>query len=291
MKTEKPLMDKEITFLQQKLREKTGVQLKPYLVEQAFTRSSYARSYGGGSNEILEYIGDTIIGYYVVKKLFEHYGTIHKDEDWWYYSFRAHESDFTALKQEIVNNHALAGIIDEWEVSQFLIVGKTDLNIEIDKAEKIKADLFEAIIGAYATQFEWKSNFLEAILGRVLPIDELVSEYDKRNFRDPKFSLENAVNTLKELAEHERCSFPEYTVKGPEILGHDKDGNPKWSCDCTVQSVGINKLVHAHSKKAAMRCAAYLVLCDMFNLPNQYGPNRCLIIWNYDGENLRPETT
>ena len=84
MKTEKPLMDKEITFLQQKLREKTGVQLKPYLVEQAFTRSSYARSYGGGSNEILEYIGDTIIGYYVVKKLFEHYGTIHKDEDWWY---------------------------------------------------------------------------------------------------------------------------------------------------------------------------------------------------------------
>lgn len=288
MKTEKPLTSYELSSLQQKLQEKTGAHLKEYLIDQAFTRSSYARSYGGGSNEILEYIGDTIIGYYVVKKLFEHYGTINTREDWWYYSFRAHEKDFSTLKQKIVSNHTLAGIIDEWDVSRYLIIGKTDLNIEIEKSEKIKADLFEAIIGAYAAQCNWKSEHMESIVDRVLPIDELILLYEKSNFRLPEFRLENAVNTLKELAEHEKCSFPDYDIWGPEKLGYDQDGNPKWSCICTVQSHGLRKSVYAYSKKAAMKCSAYLVLCDMFDQSNEYGPNSRHIIWEFDGENLVP---
>ena len=286
MRTEKPLKSHEMERLRKILREKTGIPLKDYLIEQAFTRSSYARSYGGGSNENFEFIGDTIIGNQVTKKLFDHYGTIYTDNDSCYYAFRAQERDLSSLKSRIVSNRTLAGIIDSWDVCQYLIVGKQDLNNAVDRQEKIKADLFEAVIGACAVQLSWNQDAMEKLVERVLPIGEFIDAYEKENFRPPEFSADNAVNTLKELAEHEKCSFPVYDIHGPEDLGYDKNGNPIWSCGCEVRSDGLRKCVFAHSKKDAKKFAAYLILCDKFNLPNQYGKSSRLVIWGFDGKRL-----
>ena len=286
MKTRKPLYSRELRAISTKLNEKTGYTLKPYLIEQAFTRSSYARRYGGGSNENLEYIGDTILGYHIVRQLYNHYGTIHSDEDERIYTFRAHEKDFTALKSIIVSNHTLAAIIDDWEVAQYLIVGQSDIDNEVDKQEKIKADLFEAIIGAYAVQVKWDQDIMDKIISNILPLEQFILDYEKTQYRLPQFNVENAVSTLKELAEHERCSFPVYEISGPDKLGYNKDGKPKWACSCVVRNYGINKLVYAHSKKDAKKYASYLVLCDMFDLSNEYGPSKMLPVWGFDGEKL-----
>lgn len=292
MRTEKPLKTHEMEKLREIIQEKTGVRLKPYLLQQAFTRSSYARSRGGGSNENFEFIGDTIIGYHVTKKLFDHYGTINKDADgWWYYAFRAQENVLSALKSRIVSNRTLAGIIDEWAVSEYLIVGKQDLNNEIDRQEKIKADLFEAIIGACAVQLNWDPDKMAKIVEKILPIEEYILSYEKENFRNPDFAADNAVNTLKELAEHERCSPPVYDSQDAEPIWHDVNGNPVWSCSCTVQSEGITKQVFAHSKKDAKKYAAYLILCDMFELSNQIGACKVYPNWLFDGEKLIPNPT
>ena len=290
MRTEKPLKTHEMEQLRKILQEKTGVWLKPYLVQQAFTRSSYARSHGGGSNENFEFIGDTIIGYNVVQKLFFHYGTIQTDsEGWWYYAFRAQEKDLSALRSRVVSNRTLAGIIDTWDVCDYLIVGKQDLNNAVDRQEKIKADLFEAIIGACAVQFCWNQDKMREIVEKVLPIEEFILSYEKENFRNPEFTADNAINTLKELAEHEKCSPPVYDAHGPEAFGNDKNGKPIWSCSCTVRGERIiAKQVFAHSKKDAKKYAAYLVLCDMFDLSNQIGPCKLYASWGFDGEKLTP---
>ncbi len=286
MKTRKPLSSGELGTIHQTLLEKTGRPLKGCLIEQAFTRSSYARRYGGGSNENLEYLGDTVLGYHVVRKLYEHYGTIHTGEDGCFYSFRAHEKDFTELKSMIVSNHTLAAIMDEWELCRYLIVGQSDIDNEIDRQEKIRADLLEAIIGAYAVQYGWDQKVLDEIVSKVLPVEQYILEYEAARYRPPEFSAENAVNTLKELAEHEKCSFPTYGFSGPDALGHDKNGDPRWCCTCEVRDQGIRIVVFAHSKKEAKKFAAYLVLCQMFELPNQYGPNKRLGCWEFDGERL-----
>lgn len=292
MRTEKPLKSHEMEQLRKILQEKTGVPLKPYLLQQAFTRSSYARSHGGGSNENFEFIGDTIIGYQVTKKLFDHYGTINKDADgWWYYAFRAQENVLSALKSRIVSNHTLAGIIDAWNVCEYLIVGKQDLNNEVDRQEKIKADLFEAIIGACAVQLNWNPDAMTKIVEKVLPIEEFILAYEKENFRSPEFAADNAVNTLKELAEHERCSPPVYDDHDSEPLWHDINGKPVWSCICMVQSEGLTKQVFAHSKRDARKYAAYLILCDMFELSNQIGACKVYANWLFDGEKLTPNPT
>ena len=44
------------------------------LLQQAFVRRSYAKEYGGEDNEILEFIGDTVLNLIVVKLLTEKYG-------------------------------------------------------------------------------------------------------------------------------------------------------------------------------------------------------------------------
>ncbi len=287
----KPLLSRELRELSTKLYERTGKVLKDYLIEQAFTRSSYSKRYGGGSNENLEFIGDTILGYHVVYQLCKHYGTLHSGEDGCYYSFRAHEKDFTALKSTIVSNRTLAAIIDEWDVCQYLVVGQSDIDNEIDKQEKIKADLLEAIIGAYAVQFQWDHAALAEIISAILPIEDYIREYEKAQYRDPQFTLDNAVNTLKEYAEAEYCSFPQYKYSGPDDLGYNKiNGNPIWHCLCTVQDKGIFKGVFAYSKKNAKKAAAYLVLCEMLELPNEYGPNKLRGDWGFDGEKLKPGT-
>lgn len=286
MKTRKPLSSQELRVIRTKLYEKTGCFLKDYLIEQAFTRSSYSKRFGGGSNENLEFIGDTILGYHVVYRLYDHYGTIHNGEDGCYYTFTAHERDLTALKSRIVSNRTLAAVIDEWDLCGYLIVGQSDIDNEIDKQEKIKADLFEAIIGAYAVQSKWDHAVMDSIISTVLPIERFIMEYEKAQYRPPRFDAENAVTTLKEYAEGEHCSFPEYVFPDPSQIRHDKNGNPVWFCRCTVVSREISVTVFAHSKKDAKKYAAYLVLCYLFELPNEYGPSKKRAIWGFDGEKL-----
>ena len=288
MKTQKPLKTRELKAAQNKLLEKTGYILKPYLIEQAFTRSSYSKQYGGGSNENFEFIGDTILGYHVVRQLYDHYGTIHSDEEGFYYSFRAHENDFTNLKAKIVSNQTLADIIDEWDLCQYLIVGKSDIKNEVDKQEKIKADLFEAIIGAYAVQYKWDQEILNNIITKCLPIEQYILDYEKAQYRPPEFSPENAITALKELGEHEECSVPQYDIAGPDSLGYSKDGNPIWCCHCMIQNRGIIKSVFAFSKKDAKKYSSYLALCDLFELPNVYGSSKSIPYWLFDGKKLIP---
>lgn len=290
MKTEKPLLLKELRAIRHTVYEKTGVLLKQYLAEQAFTRSSYANLYGGESNENLEFIGDTVLGYHVVRKLCARYATLKVNEGSAACVFRAHEKDLTALKSGIVSNATLAAIMNEWDLCRFLIVGRSDVDNRIDSRQKIKADLFEAIIGAIVVQCDWNTEVLDNVISRALPMDRLIEEYEKAQSRLPEFGLENAVNTLKELAEHGKCPFPEYDSTGPDKLGYDKNGDPLWACTLRIAELDLIKTVFAKSKRDAKKCCAYLALCEIYEHSNEYGPNARLLNWKWDGRRLVPDT-
>ena len=122
-------------------------------------------------------------------------------------------------------------------------------------------------------------------------IDEKLNSIITTEYRPPQFDIENAVNTLKELAEHGRCSMPKYEYGTPEHLGYDEDGNQRWCCTCSVisEKTGITRQVWSTSKKATKKAAAYLVLCDLFELQNQYGVNGKYTIWQLKDGKLMPE--
>ena len=73
--------------------------------------------------------------------------------------------------------------------------------------------------------------------------------------------------------------------------GYDKDGNPIWHCSSSIVNdiTGISRGVFASSKKDAKKAVAYLLLCEHFQMQNQYGPNDFCPIWIYKDGKLIPD--
>lgn len=247
------------------------------LLLQAFTRSSYSAQFGGENNEVLEFIGDKVLDMYVTKIIADKFGFM-KSQSKYYdekedndeYCIVAHhnEGDFTELRKTIVNNKTLAKRIDKLGFAKYLYLGDSDLDNNVVNQEKVKADLFEAILGAIAIDCEWNPDDLQNSVDVMLNIDEFLDEVDTEEERPAKFQVDNAINTLKEMAEHGRCSIPEYDPSDEMV--ELNDGSMMWKCTCYVRSWRIEKTAYATSKKLAKKYAAYLVLCDYFNLEDEY---------------------
>lgn len=271
------------------IRHQTGYCIKnPIILNQIFRRSSLAAETGENSNEIFEFIGDQILSYYVVKIVSERCGSLSLTND---YTFRIGENRFTHIKQALVNNETLAKIIDEWGLVKYLLLGLSDIKNEVTKETKIKADLLEAIIGAIAIESNWDPAILESVVSKTLRIDEKIEAMIESDAKARYIDIDNAITTLKELSEKGQCTMPKYNFSGPEYLGFDNNGNPKWSCRCTTinDKTGLCKLVFSSSKKEAKKAAAYLILCEHMEMQNKYGPNDWYGVWRYKDGKLIPE--
>ena len=269
--------------LRQIIHDKTGYcfKLNSRVMIQAFTRSSYTAMCGGENNEVLEFIGDQVMSYYLTKQIATRCGALNHDLE---FSFRIRENRFTAIKQELVCNENLAQMIDQWGIAEYLVVGKAEMELQL----KVKADLFEAILGAIALESDWDPEVLENAVVRMLDLDNRLAEMIASDLRMVNFDLDTAITVLKELAERRECSMPTYEYAGPDALEYDKDGNPNWVCVCSVREMN-RRTVFASSKKDAKKAAAYLVLCDHFEVLNKYGPTRNCSVWHYYDGKLVPD--
>ncbi len=249
------------------------------LLLQAFTRSSYSSQHGGENNEVLEFLGDRVLDFYVVKVISDRFGFVKSQSDYYdeendldEYCIVAHknEADFTELKKQIVSNETLAKTIDKLGLFKYMYLGDTDIeNPKFkDNLIKVKADLFEAILGAVAIDSDWNQDELQNVVEFMLQIDDFLADVDTEEPRPSKFQLENAVTTLKELAEKGRCSIPEYYQAEEQVLMND--GTLMWECTCYIRSWAMKHTAYATSKKEAKRYAAYLVLCDFYGLPDEF---------------------
>lgn len=272
------------------IQEKTGYCIQSSgVLSQAFRRRSYCAECSGKSNEMFEFLGDQILSYYVVKIVSTRCVSMNIEGD---YSSRIRENHFTSLKQELVSNEALAEIIDDWGALEYLIVGRSDERNQVDQQTKVKADLFESIIGAIAIDSNWDSTVLETAVNRALNLEERLQNIIQSDYNSITINIDNAVTMLKEMAEKEQCSMPTYDFVGPEKLGYDKEGNPIWYCSSSIVNdiTGIIRGVYASSKKDAKKAVAYLMICEHLHIQNQYGPNAFLPIWNYKNGRLTPNS-
>ena len=271
------------------IQEKTGYCIRSSCaLSQAFRRRSFCAEEEGKSNEMFEFIGDQVLSYYVVKIISERCCALNIEGD---YSFRIRENYFTSLKQELVSNEVLSSIIDEWGISEYLIVGRSDEKNQVDQQTKVKADLFESIMGAIAVDSMWDSAVLETAVRKALNLDDRLQTIIRNDYNSMTVNIDNSVTVLKELAEKEQCSMPKYEFSGPEHLGYDKDGNPIWHCSSSIVNdiTGIIRGAFASSKKDAKKAVAYLMLCEHLQMQNQYGPNDFCATWIYKDGNLIPD--
>ena len=86
------------------------------LLQQAFARKSYTtETHDGDNNEVLEFIGDKVLDFIVVKALSAYYGkTNDRDE----FECELTEGELTNLKSKFVEGKMLAKKIEELGLNQ-----------------------------------------------------------------------------------------------------------------------------------------------------------------------------
>ncbi len=172
---------------------------KQYL-KTALTHSSYANEtrVPGGSNERLEFLGDSILGLVVADYLFKQFPDLP-------------EGDLTKKRAALVCEKACCGFSTQLEVGKFLLLSHGEQNSGGRTRSSILADAFESIIAAIYLDggMEEARKF---ILRFVLP---LLQTARPKAFKDYKTALQEIIQQNPE--EH-----LEYVLTGESGPDHDK---------------------------------------------------------------------
>ena len=107
-----------------------------------------------------------------------------------------------------------------------------------------------------------RMNVAEVAYDDLMENDELFTIMDEL---PDDLGLDNAINVLQKLTQKGYISMPEYYFDD-ENRYFDEEGNPKWRCDCEVESEEIIQTTYASSKKVAKKYAAYLAICKICGL-------------------------
>jgi ribonuclease-3 len=179
------------------LLQRLGVEIRADLLNLALTHSSFAYENNLSSNERLEFLGDSVLGYLVASWVFMEYPNLP-------------EGDLTRLKNSIVSAEALAAAAKKIELGQFLRIGKGEESSGGRNKVSILSDGMEAIIAAayISGGLECARKIVESL---IFPM--LGDPYALREFSDPKTSLLEQLSKLN-------LEPPRYEVRssGPEHL-------------------------------------------------------------------------
>lgn len=173
------------------LLERLGVPVQLDLLELALTHSSYAYENNLESNERLEFLGDSVLGFLVAEAVFSSHPGLQ-------------EGDLTRLKNSIVSAEALATVANRLELGQYLRLGKGEEASGGRMRRNILADSMEAVIaasyltlGLEAARYVLQKHFLP-MLGDHLAL---------REFADPKTTLVERLNQRMQQAPRFEVSF------------------------------------------------------------------------------------
>lgn len=159
------------------------------LLQQAFVRRSYTKEHGGEDNEVLEFIGDKVLDLIVIKLLTEKYGCFTSDyenynpnDEFDEFSCSKNEAELTELKKRLVQKKTLADRIDVLDLADYLIMGNSDIQNNINQEMSVKEDLFEAIIGAVALDSNWDMEELQEVVQIMLDLDSYLEDDMEENY-------------------------------------------------------------------------------------------------------------
>lgn len=199
------------------------------LIYQAFSHSSYAneKKKPGGSNERLEFLGDSVLSIVVSEYLYTHLTHIA-------------EGELTKLRASLVCEKSLHVFARQIRLGDFLMLGKGEENTGGRERPSILADAFEAVIAAI-----YLDGGLEAARRHILRfIPEDIQHRKKPVFNDFKTILQEIVQKNPE-------EKVEYILAGEEGPDHNKRFVVEVCLNSNVIGRGKGK-----SKKEAEQLAA-----------------------------------
>lgn len=120
----------------EELLKRLGVDIDPGTLRLALTHRSYAYEHGGiPTNERLEFLGDSVLGFAVTDHLYSQYPDLP-------------EGDLAKRRSAVVSTRALAGIARSLGIGEFILLGQGEKLTNGKDKSSILADTMESLIGA-----------------------------------------------------------------------------------------------------------------------------------------------
>jgi len=216
------------------LERKLGYSFKDKgLLKRALIHRSFAFEKETGENyEVLEFLGDAVIGLIVSEELIKRF----PDKS---------EGELSQIRAFLVSEPSLSELAKTINLGKFLYLGKGEKRSGGSRKSSLLCDVFEAVFGALYLDagFEKaKEVFKEKFLGKLWEIlDSAITYKDFKSY-------------LQEITQREFKELPAYTlieVKGPE---HEKT----FKVECRVRDYKTEGV--GRSKKAAEQEAARKML-------------------------------
>ncbi|CAB4533148.1 MAG: ribonuclease III [Actinobacteria bacterium] len=181
------------------LQARLGVTIEPELLELALTHTSFSYENGNQpSNERLEFLGDSVLGFVVSAHITQTFTDLS-------------EGELSRLKNAVVSAKALAPIAENLRLGDYLRLGVGEERTGGRSKPNLLADSFEAVLGAIyvSAGIEAATEFLRV---QLFPL--LADPTALLNASEPK-------TKLQELAAKLGLPNPEYTLThdGPD---HDR---------------------------------------------------------------------
>lgn len=215
------------------IEKKLGYQFSNrQLLETALTHTSFANAYKVESNQRLEFLGDAVLGVVVANFLYE--------------NFNEREGTLSKMRSNLVDEENLSKLVDKMKLKNYIRVfdGGSD---GLKNLTSVKADLFEAILGAifldssFHTACGWCLNKLGI---------------DRNNAKSKVVATKDYKSLLQEYVQHQNKKISYKLIK-QEGKPHDREYTIQIFIDDKPGAVAKNK-----SKKMAEMEVARLTLKD-----------------------------
>jgi ribonuclease III len=204
--------------------------------EQAFVHESYARERGGGSNERMEFFGDSVLGFITAAWLFERYGN-------------DPEGVLTLRKAAIVNDAQLAVTARRLGLGDMLKLGTGMRAAGGSENASILADAFEAFVGALCVGYGLEKARRFVVAEHIERIDHATA------------ALLDAKTRLQHYAQAHLAATPIY-----RDVTRGTPQRPAFFSRVSVNGKTLGK-GSGPSKKAAQQAAAQAALTKLVEAP------------------------
>lgn len=170
------------------------------LLVRSMTHSSRAHERTGtpgDDNEVLEFLGDSVVGLLAADFLHRHYPS-------------SREGELSKLRSMATSTDSLADYAKRMKLDKFLLLGKGEELSGGRKKKTILADTFEALVGAL-----YQDGGLEAARSLVDPL--LLGSF--KRIKGGAFLINNYKSALQEYLQKQNLPMPCYRIieaKGPD---------------------------------------------------------------------------
>ena len=237
------------------------------LLAQAFTRTSFcnentAKGTPYQSNEVLEFLGDSVLSLSVASMLTE------QNSERYRFGIKTtfDEGDFSNIKSRLSDKRNLSESIKKLGIQKYLLMGEGDIKLDIQNEPSVMEDLFESIIGAVYIDSGKNTETVMGVLGNILDVSAYL-------YSTERVKLGSYKNLLQEWCAEKsrRLPVPEYSVSfdgpdhsrvytaecriGGELLGSGSGKNRK-SAESAAAAAALEQLKLREDKHGANRAPA-----------------------------------